>query len=143
MPMPPVSWMTGVFSKDFSFNCTVFDQVSGNPELSGQFALPEEKTLTGGWINRDGKVGRIVRAKKRVTRAPGSLIPLAIAFEASDEFGRNVHAHGTLIASCPWQTWGNVNMGISLMRWECEGLVTYGDCQEAMWNDYYNFMATR
>lgn len=27
-------------------------------------------------------------------------------------------------------------MTISLMRWECEGLVAHGDCQEAMFNDY-------
>ena len=144
MPLPPNSWMTGVFNENFSFNCNVFDQVSGNPEIAGsKFAMPEDTTLAGGWIYRDGKLGRIINAKKRVARVPGSLIPAGIELEAMDDHGRSMHLRGTLIASCPWQTWANVNMGISLMRWECEGMVCYSDCQEAMWTDYYNFMASK
>jgi hypothetical protein len=143
IPVPASSWMTGVFSPDFSFNCTIFDHVSGNPELTGQFALPEEKALTSGWIYRNEKVGRIVKAKKRVAREPVSLLPSTIEFEAMDEFDRSIHVRGTLIASCPWQAWGNLHVNISLMRWECEGLIAHGDCQGAMWNDYYHFMATQ
>jgi hypothetical protein len=138
--MPPGSWMTGVFSNDFSFNCNVFDQVAGNPELSGQMALAEERTLAGGWLYRNGTVGRLVRARKRVVREPISLLPNEIEFEASDELNRSISVRGILIASCPWQAWGNLTASINLMRWECEGQVTYGDCQEPLWNDYCNFM---
>lgn len=143
MPLPPTSWVTAVFNKDFSFNCNVLDQVGGNPELEGPFALPEEKTLNGGWLYRDGKLGRVVEVKKRVSRAPETLLPVGMELLSKDEHGREVHLRGTLVASCPWQTWGNVMMHIGLMRWECEGLVAYGDCQEAMWGDYLNFMASR
>ena len=143
MTLPPSSWVTGVFHKEFSFNCAIFDQASNNPELSGPFAMPEERTLNAGWLYRDGQVGRIVQAQKRVARAPGTLLPISVELEVTDEFDRTVKMHGNLIASCPWQTWANVNMTVSLMRWECEGLVAYGDCQEPMWNDYYNFMATQ
>ena len=27
---------------------------------------------------------------------------------------------------------------ISLMRWECDGLIGHGDCQDVFWNDYLN-----
>ena len=141
--MPPASWMTGVFDPDFSFNCNIFDQASGNPELSGEFALPEERALAGGWLYRDGRLGRLVHAKKRVARARESLLPEAIDLAAEDEFGRPLRLHGTLLASCPWQAWGNFNANICLMRWESAGRIAYGDCQEPMWNDYCNFIAGR
>lgn len=141
LPMPPASWMTGVFNTDFSFNCNVFDQASGNPELTGSFALPEANTLAGGWLFRNGNLGRIVRVRKRVVREPISLIPNEIEFDAVDEFDRRLEVRGTLVASCPWQAWGNFNASISLMRWECDGQIAYGDCQEPLWNDYCNFIA--
>lgn len=142
MSVPPGSWTNAVFNKDFSFNVNVLDQASGNPELIGTpLALSDDEALTGGWIYRDGKVGRIVSAKKCVARAPVSRIPMKIELELTDEFGRNLHAHGSLIASCPWLAWGNLNSDISLIRWECEGMIAYGDCQSGAFNDYYNLMA--
>lgn len=143
MTLPPPSWMTGVFGPDFSFNCNCFDQVEGNPELEPPFAMPREKTLNGGWLWRDGKLGRIIDAKKSVARTPGALLPAGVEVECRDEHGRGFHLRGRLVASCPWETWANVSMSISLMRWECEGRVAYGDCQEALWGDYLNFMADR
>ena len=136
MPLPPLSWVTAVFNDDFAFNCNVFDQVSGNPELKGQFALPEENTLNGGWLLRDGKVGQIVKARKSVARAPRTFIPVGVELEFTDEFDRRIEVSGKLQAHCFWQTWGNALMGIGMMRWECEGMVTYGDCQEPFWSDY-------
>jgi hypothetical protein len=29
-------------------------------------------------------------------------------------------------------------MAINLMRWECDGLVGYGDSQEAFWGNFLN-----
>lgn len=139
MPLPPMSWITTVFDDDFSINCNVFDQVEGNPELAGTtMELPVEKTLMGGWVWKDGEVSAVVHARKTVVRAPESYIPLGIEIDVRDAKGREFHLSGRLIASCPWQTWSNVNMAMNLMRWECEGRVTHGDCQEAFWGDYYN-----
>lgn len=144
VPLAPIGWMTGVFSKDFSFNCTVMDQASGNPELRGtQFDVPEEQTLNAGWLYRDGKLGCITHARKSVARAPGTLLPAGLDLEVTDDLDRTVAMRGRLVASCPWQNLGNQISAISLMRWECEGMVAYGDCQEAIWNDYFNFMLNR
>jgi len=138
MPLPPVSWMTGVFGEDFAFNCNVLDQFEENPELKGRFELPREKTLNGGWLRRDGVLARIVSARKRVTREAGTRLPIEIDLEFSDEQGRQVRIQGRLLAACPWQVWPNMIFMVCSMRWECEGRVTYGDCQEAYWNDYLN-----
>lgn len=136
LPMPPYSWMSGVFSPHLAFNCGMFDQPEGNPEIKGRFELPPEKILSGGWLFKDGQMSRIARAHKRVERDMRLRIPKSVEVELTDDLGRTASIRGTLVASCPWTPWTNIHMTISLMRWECEGQVNYGDCQEAAWNDY-------
>lgn len=137
MPMPPLSWMVGTFDSSFSFNCTMFDQACHDSLLQGsKLALDDDKALTGGWVYRDGKVGRVVRATKRVTRGPQSTVCAAIELRLTDEHGRDFDLRATVVASCPIQPWNNAWMVMNLMRWECDGRVGYGDCQEAFWGDY-------
>lgn len=136
MPFPPVSWMVGTFSDDFSFNCNMFDHTSGNPELPQTLVVPDEKALIGGWVYRDGKLGRIVRGFKRVTRERGSLLALAVELQFTDEHGRNFDLRGTLLAACPLIGWNNTSMMMHSLRWECDGKVGYGDTQDVFWNDY-------
>lgn len=138
LPVPPMSWMVGTFSKDFSFNCTMFDHASGQPERNGQFVVPDERAINGGWVYRNGKLGRIVKGVKRVVRGAGSTICAGIDLQLTDEHGREFAMKATLCASCPIAAWTNVWMVINLMRWECDGQVGYGDNQEAFWGNYLN-----
>lgn len=134
LPMPPFSWMTGVFDPGFAFNCSVFDQEvpRGAPKL------PVERTLTGGWVHRDGRLGRLVKAVKRVERTRFSLLPSRVQLEMTDEHGRTFAIDGEMIASTVWQPWSNIYMPVCLMKWTCEGRVAHGDCQEGIWTDYLN-----
>jgi hypothetical protein len=145
MPVAPLSWCTAVFPDGTCLNANVSDQIEHQPELEGSsFGTPAKDSVNGGWIYKDGKVGRVVSAVKKVARAPGDFhLPAGIELTITDEFDRTMHMSGTLVASCPWETWANVDMSISLMRWECDGMVTYGDCQEALWSDYLHYMANR
>jgi len=138
MPVPPTSWMVCAFNDDFSFNCTVFDQARNNPFLEPALAsaMPDDKALVGGWVWRDGKVGGLVHADKRVLRDPTTLTSNGIELSFTDEHGRTFNLRGTAVASAPIQPWLNVWMRINLMRWECDGMVGYGDNQEAFWADY-------
>ncbi len=43
---------------------------------------------------------------------------------------------GTITAACHWNTGPNVDMSISLTRWECRGRTGYGDTQAASWTDF-------
>lgn len=145
MPMPPMSWMVGAFNNDFAFNCTMFDQATNNHLLKGKLTMPDDKALVGGWVYRDGKLGAIVKANKRVTRGHRVLALAAnsIELQFTDEHGRYFDLRGSLAAACPMYPWGNVSMVINMMRWECDGLVTYGDCQEPFYNDYLNVLSAR
>lgn len=136
MPMPPISWMACAFDKDFAFNCTMFDQSSGNPLLKGALEMPDDKALNGGWVYCDGVLGQIVKARKRVTRYPRSQITGGLELSFSDDQGRDFDMRATLVAACPQQTWGNAWFVVNLMRWECGDAVGYGDHQEGFWGDY-------
>ena len=138
MPVPPTSWMVCAFNDSFSFNCTVFDQSRNNPFITPAQAstMPDDKTLIGGWVWKDGKVGGLVQADKRVLRDPATQISTGIELRFVDEHDRTFDLRGTAIASCPIQPWHNAFMRINLMRWECDGMVGYGDNQEAFWADY-------
>ena len=138
MGMPPLSWMTCTFNDDFAINVNITDHVGSNAQASGAFAVPVERALNGGWVYRNGRVTRIVSGHKQIERDPQTLVPRKIIVDVVDEAGQALRMSGSLLASCPWSTWPNVAMMISLMRWECEGLVGHGDCQEAMWSDYVN-----
>jgi hypothetical protein len=141
MPMPPVSWTTGSFGDDLIFNCNMMDHAGSNPQVSGKFALPVDKALNGGWIWRNGKLLLITRARKTITRHPESFVPQSITLHLTTEDGKETVATGTLVASCPWATWPNIMANISLIRWEMDGRVGYGDAQDVLWNDFVNAAA--
>lgn len=135
MPLPAVSWMQGVFDESFSFCATMLDHQSG-AELAGTaLAMPDEKTLSGGWLLRDGRLGRLVAGTKKVRRDRDGR-PLEIRLELTDEYDRSLDVHGTPATAMSYNMWGNIFMWISLMRWECEGRVAHGDCQDGLWNDH-------
>lgn len=137
-PLPAMSWMQGVFNDDFAFNCNLFDAGESAEFQGTPLAMPADRALNGGWLWRDGQMGRLVTGKKWIVRDPEDRMPLAVEFEATDEFGRTIHVRGQSIASTAWMPWSNIFMPIVLMRWECEGLVAHGDCQEGVWNDHLN-----
>jgi hypothetical protein len=138
MPVPPMSWMTGVFRDDFAFNCTVLDHASGQPERNGKFVVPDDQALNNGWVYRDDKLGSVVSVHKRVVRSPGSATCFAIELRFTDEHDRQFEMRGSLVASCPISGWNNALTVINLMRWDCDGLVTYGDNQEVFWGPFAN-----
>ncbi len=141
LPLPPMSWMQGVFNEGFAFNCNLFD-AGDSRELAGTaLSMPAERALNGGWLWRDGRVGRLVSGEKWVVRRPEDRRPSAVEFVATDELDRTICVKGQAIASTAWMPWTNVFMPIVLMRWECEGLLAYGDLQEGVWNDFLNLPA--
>ncbi|MET0661123.1 MAG: hypothetical protein ABW110_23540 [Steroidobacteraceae bacterium] len=138
-PIPPISWMNAVFPSGTAFNCNMFDDARENPELRGTpFEMPADKVVNGGWLYRDGKVGRIAKGSKRIERDPRTSIPLSIEIEALDELGRTLNARATMTAALPYQMWFNSLFVSAQLRWECDGEVTCGDSQEALWSDYLN-----
>ena len=138
---PPAVWLTGAFGDDFCFNCMVLDHPSLEPEWLGIYEIPEEATLKGGWIYRDGEMTRIVRVVKSTKRNPSTLAPITHEMEIEDENGKVYKLEGRVTATSPTGFWSNCKIEVGLTQWQCSGagidnLVGWGDSQEAQWTDF-------
>lgn len=134
--LPPMAWMTAVFNDDFIIGCTAFDSLDSNPDWAGTLEIPGGETVKGGWVYKDGEMVPIVSAKKKTLRNKDTLFYESLVMELVDSKGRCFNIKGTACASSGWQAWHNFSSVISLSRWECDGLVTYGDHQECFWQHY-------
>ena len=125
-----------VSDDDFSFNCTALDDHRLMPEWHSQFAVPEEKLLSGGWIYRDGEVNVITRCLKRTTRDPQSLLPTQIEMDITDSKRRDYHMTGKVLAASDWLVQPMLRWASVSIHWECEGRSAFGEAQEAQWGDF-------
>ena len=135
----PITWATCVFNDNFAFNCTILDDARHNTELKGtEFELPPEAALKGGWIYKDGKVLRVVKASKYIERDNRSMLLKNIRLELEDEQGNTYSVAGQALAGSVSTPWPNCYGTVNLTKWETGGMTGYGDCQEAFFTDYLN-----
>ncbi|WP_019873346.1 DUF7064 domain-containing protein [Sporichthya polymorpha] len=136
VPLPPLAWVNGAFSEDFAFGIMAFDDPARGPEWAGVLDLPGGNSLRTGWVRKDGVTAEVLSVSKRTVRRPGSFYPDTVEMTVVDRLGRELEIVGATCAGVQWQTWHNMDSNICLTRWECEGQVTHGDCQEFLWPEY-------
>lgn len=136
MPIPHTTWMNGIFSDDFSFNVNAADHPDLDPIWRAHFNLPPERTLMGGWVWVDGELRTIASAKKKTTYDTKTLTPKSIEMRFRDSKGREYEATGVAVNSLPMAFWMNMRGPCFLMRWEIDGKVGYGECQDVQWTDF-------
>lgn len=139
--LPPTSWMTAVFSDDFSFCCSALD-----PDLGGQGwpAKSAEQAFVGGYLQRDGVVRPIVACRKEMERDPVGMVPSTLHLVLTDSDGRTVEASARIIAGTSHQLWGNARVHPMLAQWSCGAATGYGDVQDLQWTDFlYETAAAR
>lgn len=134
VPMPPFSWMTGVFGRDLMFGTTAFD--TEDPEWKDELPIPGDDPLRGGWIYRDGTYSAVVSVVKKTYRNPETLFPEAADLTITDASGNTLNLHGTITAASSSSTWPSISAVICLVRWECDGRVAWGDFQDIHYADY-------
>lgn len=137
MPMPPLSWMVGVFDQDFAFHALAFDDPALKPEWASAFpAIKPGENLMWGYVWNDGELTPLTDCRKLTTREADGLSPLAVEMEIKDAKGRIFPIRGDVQARMPWQTWQNMNTFFCQTRWQCEGKVGYGDTQDVQFNEF-------
>lgn len=137
VPSPPYNWVTGTFDDgDWAFNVGSLDDPEQDPHWAEHYAIAPEQAFRDGWVRRDGRNVRLVRASKRVEREPVSLQPTAIVIDMEDAEGESFRVTGTIIASVPWGGWHNMTCHLGLVRWERDGHVGHGESMDVQWNDY-------
>lgn len=142
MSIPPTSWMTGAFDASFAFNCCVMDQSSSNPLLKDSLHMPDDKALNSGWVYRDGKLARIVEARKAVVRNEQSMVSESISLTFTDELARAFVLNGEILAACPFYSVAGKMSLIHLVKWQTSELTGYGDSQESFYPDYVHAFGT-
>lgn len=142
MAWPPLSWMAGVFDRDFAFHVLAMDDPDLEPEWRDVFpAIKSGSHLIWGYVWKHGELVPVTAVRKLTTREPDGLAPRVIEMTIEDAKGRSHPLRGYVQARMPWQTWQNMNTFFCQTRWESDGLVGYGDTQDVQFGDFTRHFA--
>jgi hypothetical protein len=135
--VPPLTWMTGNADGELAFHLVAFDDPALGPDWLGRFdePLPGEN-LMWGFLRRNGRTSSISAARKLTHREADGVTPKSFDLEVVDEHGESLRMHGDITARAPWATWQNVVVHYGLTRWEIDGRVAWGDCQDIHYNRF-------
>ena len=132
IPVPPYTWIT-LGNEDFAMNVGSFDDMGQYPEHPG-IAVPA-KLFADGWVYRDGVLTRIVSCTRKTVR-DDDLVPLQHTIEATDKLGRHYSGRATTVAGSPVDSWKNIVMQQTLMRWDINGSAYWGESQDVHWHEF-------
>jgi hypothetical protein len=135
--LPPLTTMSAVFGKDFSFCCFSFDDTEGDADFAS-FALPPERRIpSGSWISRDGQLAAIVEVRSQIERDADACNSKLVMFEMTDDLGRTIVARARTLTSWPsYGFWPNQMVLCNSAEIECEGHRTYGEIFDLYSSDY-------
>jgi hypothetical protein len=138
LPLPPMSWMVGVFDEGFAFHVSAFDSPIYHPDWAGVYPdLGEGRNLLWGYIWDSGRMTAIEFADVLVLRTQDGLAPREFKVNLRDTDGRKYAISGRASAQAPFQIWDNMGAYYTQVRWECNDKVGHGDHQECDFNDYF------
>jgi hypothetical protein len=135
-PIAVTTWMAGVVDDNFAFHCSGTDSADTNPEWAKDYSIPEGRNLIWGYVWRDGEVFSVKTMKKRTTREIDGISPRLFELEIAEANGKTHALRGEVVARMPWQTWQNMNVFFSQVRWSTERGIGYGDAQDIQMNDF-------
>ncbi|MBS0377165.1 MAG: hypothetical protein JSS29_01665 [Proteobacteria bacterium] len=142
--LPPITWMTGIVDASWSFHLVAFDDPALGPDWQGRFANPKAgENLMWGYLHEGTQTTSIRAVRKRTLRDADGVSPTGFEIEIEDERGRRLPLRGTVTARVPWATWQNIVVYYSLTRWELEGRVAWGDCQDIHYNRFVHEFTRR
>ncbi len=133
-------WAIDCYSmRDTSYGPRIYDKSScggyfwGIADGSAFHAIAKgetaEQEVIGGFIWRDGKLGSLVSGKRQVLHY-GRVGPREVLFEATDEHGRDIRAHGQIDEGLIFTGYSDRTVVWSLLQWQCNGVTHWGDNQE-------------
>ncbi|MEM7019560.1 MAG: hypothetical protein AAF512_19770 [Pseudomonadota bacterium] len=134
---PPLDWMTGIFNRDFAFHVLSYEDPQRNPAWISRYGnQASAKPFVWGYVFREGGILPVSTCSSLVTRESDRLTPRVVDMYFEDSMGHQYNMRGYVNARMPWQTWQNMNVYFCQMRWECEGLIGWGDLQDIQNNDF-------
>jgi hypothetical protein len=140
--LPPLTSLQGVFGEDFSFSSLLFDDLGGEAGFE-QFALPPDRLIpSASWIYRDGQLGVIVQAKRKLRRNPDSFHTEHMELELTDSLGRELAVSARTLTTWPSHGfWPNQMVLCNSVEIECDGLRTVGEVFDINSSDFMQHRA--
>lgn len=89
------------------------------------------ETVTSGFYVRDGIKAYVVSGTRKAERGRDGRV-LTQVIHAKDELGRELHAVGKSLNWIKWPVNSDIVVWWSLVRWEYDGMVVYGEDQDFM-----------
>ncbi len=89
------------------------------------------ETVTTGFFIRDGVEAQVVKGTRRAERGRDGRV-LTQVIDCVDELGRELHAVGKSLNWLKWLVHSDILVWWSLVRWEYDGQVVYGEDQDFM-----------
>lgn len=133
---PPMTYVAGVFDKDFAFQFVGPDDPAMGPEWVGTYPIEAASIPASGYVYKDGVTRKLVKVSKLTHRGPNGIEPHGAEIELRDEQGDSYSIRGQATALLPWHTWPNMLFFMTQMRWECEGRVGWGDFMDGLSNSH-------
>lgn len=135
---PPVSWLHGIFGRDFAFHVMATDDESSAPFWASTYPVPAGKNLVGGYIFKDDVVTQVVTARKQTVRVPGKLTPTGYILELIDDKGESYTFRGEVTALLPIFVSGNTMVMEAQTSWRYGDRTGWGESQDVFFNDFVN-----
>ena len=139
---PPLDWNVGVFSQDFAFHVLCYEDPMRSPPWVARYGGDESSMpLIWGYVFRDSETVPVRTCSALVSRESDGITPRLVEMTLETVDGKTFDIRGYVNARMPWQTWQNMNVHFCQMRWECEGLIGWGDLQDIQNNDFVHHHA--
>ena len=136
LPGPSNSWAVGTFDADFAFVAVGTDSPATTPIWSDHYTESMAKPLTFGWMIHNGQRSPVTECRKRIEYDRSTLMCRSVEMELVTASGERFDLKGTATAGTPLPLWPNIRVPVSLIRWECNGRVGWGELQDAQWSDF-------
>ena len=95
-----------------------------------------EETVTTGLYIRDGVMGTVVGGRRRAERGRDGRV-LRQVIDCVDDLGRELHAEGETLNWLKWPINSDILNWWSLVKWEFDGQMAYGEDQDFMTFRHY------
>jgi hypothetical protein len=132
--MPPMYWISAVFSDDLAFHAVGLDGPTPEPSWYGRLDWDGARTtaINRGWVWRSAELTPLTTINITTEIDHRTGYPTAQLLELTDHYGHQYRLTGSVTAASNWSVWSNFSMRPSLTRWEFDDKVGTGEIQLAL-----------
>ena len=95
-----------------------------------------------GFISRDGNVSRVTESSRVIAERDIDGSPKRFELTLQDSHGRSIFARARRLSYAAPPTWAGLGCWVSLLQWDVDGIVAYGEDHEGFANSLWKKLRT-